>query len=135
LTGAKLTIFALGGAFGGLAGGLYAHYVLFITPDDFGFAFLISLQLPIVFGGLDRFYGAVAGTILLGFIPEFVRELGQYRLVFIALATLIVLILRPSGLITHTTIATLRQYVRRMTGPLLGRTPKAPGAADGGASV
>jgi len=112
LTATKLTIFALGGALGGLAGGLYSHYVLFIRPDDFGFALLISLQLPMVFGGLDRFYGAVAGLLLLGFIPEFVRELAQYRLIVMAAATLLVLILRPSGLITHRTIAWLKSRWR-----------------------
>jgi branched-chain amino acid transport system permease protein len=116
LTATKLTIFALGGALGGLAGGLYSHYVLFIRPDDFGFALLISLQLPMVFGGLDRFYGAVAGLLLLGFIPEFVRELAQYRLIVMAAATLLVLILRPSGLITHHTIACLKARLRHMTG-------------------
>jgi branched-chain amino acid transport system permease protein len=116
LTATKLTIFALGGALGGLAGGLYSHYVLFIRPDDFGFALLISLQLPMVFGGLDRFYGAVAGLLLLGFIPEFVRELAQYRLIVMAAATLLVLILRPSGLITHHTIAWLKNSYRQLTG-------------------
>jgi branched-chain amino acid transport system permease protein len=116
LTATKLTIFALGGALGGLAGGLYSHYVLFIRPDDFGFALLISLQLPMVFGGLDRFYGAVAGLLLLGFIPEFVRELAQYRLIVMAAATLLVLVLRPSGLITHHTIASLKNSFRQLTG-------------------
>ena len=116
LIATKLTIFALGGALGGLAGGLYAHYVLFIRPDDFSFALLISLQLPIVFGGLDRFYGAVLGILLLGYVPELVRGLAQYRLIFMATATLLVLILRPSGLITHETIATMKRWLRRITG-------------------
>jgi branched-chain amino acid transport system permease protein len=114
LTSTKLTIFAIGGALGGLSGGLYAHYVLFIRPDDFGFALLISLQLPMVFGGLDRFYGAAAGLLFLGLVPEFVRGLAQYRLIVMAAATLLVLILRPSGLITHETIAWLRNGVRRL---------------------
>ena len=116
LTSTKLTIFAIGGALGGLAGGLYSHYVLFIRPDDFGFALLIGLQLPMVFGGLDRFYGAVVGLLLLGFIPEFVRELAQYRLIVMAAATLLVLILRPSGLITHQTIAWSKDGFRRLIG-------------------
>lgn len=112
----KLTIFAMGGALGGLAGGLYAHYVLFIRPDDFGFALLIALQLPVVFGGLDRFYGAVVGILLLGYIPELIRGLAQYRLIFVAAVTLAVLLLRPSGLITHATIATVKTWAKRLTG-------------------
>jgi branched-chain amino acid transport system permease protein len=112
LLATKLTVFGLGGALCGLAGGLYAHYVLFIRPDDFDFALLISLQLPIVFGGLDRFYGAVIGSLALGYLPEFVRGLAQYRLIFIAAATLLILIIRPSGLITHRTIAGMKRMVR-----------------------
>ncbi len=111
LLAAKMTIFAMGGGLGGLAGGLYAHYVLFIRPDDFGFEMLIALQLPIVFGGLDRFYGAVFGFLLLGFLPEVVRGLDQYRLIFTALATLVVLVIRPSGLITHDTVRRVKSFL------------------------
>ena len=113
LTVAKLTLFALGGGLGGLAGGLYAHYVLFLRPDDFGFQFLIDLQLPLVFGGLDRFYGTVAGMLLLGYLPEFVRGLDQYRLIFTAAATLLVLVLRPSGLITDALVERIASVFRR----------------------
>ncbi|WP_127088632.1 ABC transporter permease subunit [Aquabacter cavernae] len=111
LVATKLTIFAMGGGLGGLAGGLYSHYVLFIRPDDFGFALLISLQLPIVFGGLDRFYGAVAGILILGCVPEMVRGLADYRLLFMGAATLAVLAVRPSGLITHATVATVKRWL------------------------
>lgn len=100
----KLVIFALGGALGGLAGGLYAHYVVFMRPDDFGFLLLVAVQLPIVFGGLDRFYGAIVGTVILGAIPELFRDLGEYRLIFTAAATILLLALRPGGLITHQTV-------------------------------
>lgn len=116
LVAVKLTIFALGGALGGLAGGLYAHYVVFIRPDDFGFALLISLQLPIVFGGLDRFYGAITGILLLGFVPEIVRGLDQYRLIFTAVATILILVLRPSGLVTYGTVHRIKSFFQRMTG-------------------
>ncbi len=101
LLATKLTIFAIGGALGGLSGGLYAHYVLFLRPDDFGFALLIAIQLPIVFGGLDRFYGALAGTVLLAALPELVRGLGNYRLLFMGAVTLLLLAVRPGGLLTH----------------------------------
>ena len=116
LVAVKLTIFALGGALGGLAGGLYAHYVVFIRPDDFGFALLISLQLPIVFGGLDRFYGAITGILLLGFVPEIVRGLDQYRLIFTAVATILILVFRPSGLVTYGTVHRIKSFFQRMTG-------------------
>ncbi|MGF6916057.1 branched-chain amino acid ABC transporter permease [Paraburkholderia sp. 40] len=117
----KLTVFALGGGLGGLAGGLYAHYVLFMRPDDFGFALLIAIQLPIVFGGLDRFWGALAGTLLLAAIPELLRELGQFRLLFTAGATLLLLIIRPGGLLTHGAIASLSSVVERVASGIYRR--------------
>jgi len=114
LVATKLVIFVLGGMLGGLAGGLYAHYVLYIRPDNFGFSLLIAIQLPIVFGGLDRFYGAIAGTLILGIVPELVRGLEQYRLIFTAAATVGVLIVRPSGLITFETISRARTSFRKL---------------------
>lgn len=104
LLATKLAIFAIGAALGGLAGGLYAHYVLFIRPDDFGFLLLVAIMLPIVFGGLDRFWGAILGTWLMGIIPELFRELGEYRLLLTAAATILLLVLRPGGLITNRSI-------------------------------
>ncbi len=114
LVATKLTVFAIGGALGGLSGGLYSHYVLFMRPDDFGFVLLLTLQLPIVFGGLDRFWGAIAGTVLLASLPELVRELGQYRLLFTAAATLLLLIVRPGGLLTHESIAAISRMGCRL---------------------
>jgi branched-chain amino acid transport system permease protein len=122
LAATKLVVFGLGGALAGLAGGLYAHYVLFIRPDDFGFAFLLSLQLPIVFGGVDRFYGAILGMAILGALPEIFRELGEYRLILTAAVTLVVLILRPSGLVTHEMAFAVSGWLRkRLGGRRIGR--------------
>lgn len=105
LVATKLIIFLAGGALGGLSGAMFAHYTQFVRPDDFGFELLMAIQLPVVFGGLDRFYGALLGTALLGIIPELTRDLGQFRLLISAVATLALLIWRPSGLLTHETIA------------------------------
>jgi branched-chain amino acid transport system permease protein len=68
----------------------------------------------------------VIGTLLLGFVPEIVRGLDQYRLIFTATATLLILILRPSGLITHTTVAAIKRGIGRMFpgAPLRGVSPR-----------
>jgi branched-chain amino acid transport system permease protein len=127
LLATKLAIFGLGGALGGLAGGLYAHYVLFLRPDDFGFALLIAIQLPIVFGGLDRFYGALAGTVLLATLPELVRGLGNYRLLFMGAVTMLLLAIRPAGLITHDNIRWISGRLTHLRGKcgLAGRKEEA----------
>ena len=118
LLATKLTVFAIGGALGGLAGGLYAHYVLFLRPDDFGFALLLAIQLPIVFGGLDRFYGALLGTVLLATLPELVRGLGNYRLLFMGAVTLLLLAVRPGGLLTHDNLRWMSQQFARLRSAL-----------------
>jgi len=101
----KLFVFASGGCLGGLSGALYAHYALYIVPGYFGFNRLIAIQLPIVFGGLETFWGAIVGMLILGLLPEFLRFLADYRLIFTAAATIVIIVLKPNGLVSRRTVA------------------------------
>jgi branched-chain amino acid transport system permease protein len=105
----KLFVGALGAFLGGLSGGLYAHYALFLEPDQFGFNRLIEIQLPVVFGGLETFWGPIFGTTFLGLLPEVLRLVYNYRLIAYAVLTIIVILVRPQGIIS-------RAMVDRVTG-------------------
>lgn len=106
----KLFVFGAGAFIGGLAGGLYAHYALYLEPKQFGFSRLIELQLPIVFGGLETFWGAIFGTAILGLLPEITRSLASLRLIFYAAVTILVVVLRPQGVITRRMLSALRDF-------------------------
>ncbi|MDR7484374.1 MAG: branched-chain amino acid ABC transporter permease [Armatimonadota bacterium] len=95
----KITAFALGTGYAGLAGSLYAHFMTFISPHDFGFPVSITILCMAVLGGLGTLRGALVGALLLGLAPELFRFLRDYRM--LTYGALLVLLMRylPSGLL------------------------------------
>jgi branched-chain amino acid transport system permease protein len=110
VTRAKLVSFTVGAAVAGLAGALWAHYVQFIEPEEFGFARSVTPFTFVVVGGIDTFWGAVAGAALLTLLPEWLRFLKEWRLALYGLAMLAVMIVRPQGLIDHRLLRALRRW-------------------------
>lgn len=98
-TTVKVAMFGLGGALAGLAGGLYAHWFVFIEPRTFSFEVSIFAVLYVILGGRHSFWGPVLGATILTLLPEFARGLDQWRPAFIGVVLLTLLILRPSGLV------------------------------------
>lgn len=97
----KVAMFSLGGALAGLAGGLYAHWFVYVEPGAFSFEVSIFAVLYVIFGGRRSLWGAVLGATILTLLPEFARDLDQWRQAFIGIVLLAVLIMRPSGLVGH----------------------------------
>ena len=95
----KLYAFTVGAAFAGLGGVLYAHFIHYVTPYDFGFLPSIYVLVMIVFGGIGTIRGAVLGASLLTLLPELFRFVQDYRNLIYG-ATLIVMILyEPRGML------------------------------------
>jgi branched-chain amino acid transport system permease protein len=76
----KILAFSIGTALAGLAGSLYAHYLTFISPGDFGFPFSITILCMLVLGGIGTNRGAILGAVILGVLPELFRPLADYRM-------------------------------------------------------
>ena len=66
----KTLSFALSAALAGIGGALYAHKLMFISPDQFGILQSIDLVLMIVVGGLGSVHGAFLGAIFLITMPQ-----------------------------------------------------------------
>ncbi len=95
----KLYAFAVGATFAGLGGVLYAHFIRYITPYDFGFLTSIYVLTMIVFGGVGTIRGAVLGACVLTLLPELFRFVQDYRNLIYG-ATLIALMLyEPRGVL------------------------------------
>ncbi|HEU5322515.1 MAG TPA: branched-chain amino acid ABC transporter permease [Methylomirabilota bacterium] len=104
----KLGIFAVAGGITALAGGLYAHYVAFVSPSPFGFAYSVELVVMVVLGGVARLWGAVLGAaavvalveILRGALPALTASHGaaEYEIVVFGLILMTFMIFLPSGL-------------------------------------
>lgn len=95
----KITAFAVGTAYAGLAGSLYAHFMTFISPGDFAFPVSITILCMVVLGGLGTLRGALFGAVVLGLAPEVFRFLHDYRM--LTYGALLVVFMRylPSGLL------------------------------------
>lgn len=95
----KLASFTLGAGAAGLAGALWAHYILYIQPEEFGFHRSVVPFTFVVVGGLETYWGALVGAGALTVLPEWLRFLKDWRLVFYGVAMVGVMIVRPQGLV------------------------------------
>jgi len=98
VTRVKVAAFAASAFFGGLGGALYAQLETYISPDTFTFDLSVTLLVMLLVGGRYSVAGAAAGSVLLGFLPEWLRFLKDYyMLLFGALVTASVIFL-PAGI-------------------------------------
>ncbi len=96
----KVTAFAISAASAGIAGGFCsAHMQGGVRPEDFRFEKSIDMIVMIIVGGLGSISGAILGGIFLAVSLELMRDLQQYRLVLYALLLIVIMIVRPQGLL------------------------------------
>ncbi|WP_407939842.1 branched-chain amino acid ABC transporter permease [Micromonospora tarapacensis] len=95
----KLWAFAIGAALGGFAGFLFASRYAFIDPTQFNVNLSILFVAMVVVGGSGNMIGVSVGAVLLAYLPERFREVADYRWLAFGLAMVLVMILRPQGLI------------------------------------
>jgi branched-chain amino acid transport system permease protein len=91
----KITAFVIGAFFAGVAGGLYAHAVEFISPDGFNFLRSFEIIVMVILGGLGRPVGVAVAAVLVTLLNEGLRDLSQYRMVVYALIIILFMIFRP----------------------------------------
>jgi branched-chain amino acid transport system permease protein len=111
---AKLLAFGVGAFIAGLGGGLYAHYAMYIDSPKFGFLLAIEFFVFVVFGGMEIFWGPIIGTTLLTLIPEVVRFLKEWRMIFYGLVIVVLMIVRPQGLIDKKLVDDITRYARKL---------------------
>ncbi|MBE9573364.1 MAG: branched-chain amino acid ABC transporter permease [Proteobacteria bacterium] len=113
---AKLIAFGVGAFIAGLGGGLYAHYVMYIDSPKFGFLLAVEFFVFVVFGGMEIFWGSIVGATLLTLIPEVVRFLKDWRMIFYGLVIVVLMIVRPQGLIDKKLVRDITLYTKKCFG-------------------
>lgn len=93
----KVTAFTMGSFLAGLGGALYAHYMYFIRPGDFGFMRSIEFLNMVVLGGLGSIPGTILGTAVLTAAPEMLRFFQEYRMMIYGALLVLFMIFRPNG--------------------------------------
>ena len=100
-TNTKLTAFALGAMFGGIAGSFFATRQTFISPESFTFIESAVILAIVVLGGFGSQIGVVLAAVLLIGLPEIFRDLQQFRMLAFGAAMVGIMLWRPAGLIAH----------------------------------
>ena len=115
----KVIAFVLGAFFAGIAGGLYAHFKQFLTPEGFGFMASIEIVVMVILGGMGNTIGVILAAILLTLLPEVLRNLSEWkphvpflhdplslawigntRMIIYSLLLIVIMLVRPQGLFT-----------------------------------
>ncbi len=99
----KLMAFAIGAAVASFSGAIYATQVSYVSPDEFtlfntSFGSITILAM-IVIGGMGSIAGPILGAALVIYLPELFRQVGDARLLIFGLALVVVMILRPEGIL------------------------------------
>ena len=98
-TGIKLSAFAIGAVFAGLAGAFYAAFQGSVTPESFTFWESAIMLAIVVLGGMGSQTGVILAALALTIIPEIAREFSQYRMIIFGAVMVLMMIWRPQGLI------------------------------------
>ncbi|HBT48172.1 MAG TPA: branched-chain amino acid ABC transporter permease [Peptococcaceae bacterium] len=94
----KVLAFTLGAFFGGLAGGLYAHYFYLIQPSTFSFLRSFDILVMVVLGGMGSLTGSVIAAAAITLVNALLQDLALLRMVIYAALLVAVMIFRPQGL-------------------------------------
>ena len=106
----KMLAMCMSALYAGVAGGMLAHYFGYLQPKMFMMVKSTEYTIMVIFGGMGSITGSVLGTILLCALPELLRAVGDWRLVFYGLAVIIIMIVRPKGLMGGKEITDLKVF-------------------------
>jgi branched-chain amino acid transport system permease protein len=99
ITAYKMVALVLSAALAGLAGALNAHFSSFISPGEYGFDAAVTILSYAILGGVGTPFGPVLGAMILTALPEVLRPLHDFRLVFNGLIIVLVVIFLPKGIL------------------------------------
>ncbi|MBZ9677909.1 branched-chain amino acid ABC transporter permease [Mesorhizobium sp. ES1-1] len=98
-TNAKLAAFATSATIGSIAGVIFAASQRFVSPESFTLQESVLIVLMIVVGGIGNIFGIVAGAAILILLPELLREFAEWRILFLGLLMITLIIARPAGIV------------------------------------
>jgi branched-chain amino acid transport system permease protein len=95
----KVISFAIGAAFAGVGGVIFASRNKFTGPEDFTLLVSVNVLSLVIIGGMNSIPGIVVGALVLKGLPEILRELDDYRMLAFGALLVVMMILRPEGLL------------------------------------
>ena len=99
VTHARVLSFVLSAFLAGVAGSLWAAFTSYISPETFDLFSTIRFVAMLLIGGAGTAAGPLVGTLLLTFLPEWLRFLEAYYMAIYGLSIVLILIFAPTGLV------------------------------------
>lgn len=95
----KLTAFALGATWAGIAGVLFAAKTTFINPASFTFMESAMILSIVVLGGMGSIIGVIMAALAIILLPEYLRVFSDYRMLLFGAVLIAMMIFRPQGIL------------------------------------
>src|SRR5438874_7091198 len=102
----KVKAFIVGSFLAGVAGGLYAHVLMYLNPGMFMFIKSFEVVVMVVLGGLGSISGSIVAAIILTFLPEGLRAAKDFlpegkdpRMIIYSIMLIALMLTRPQGLL------------------------------------
>jgi branched-chain amino acid transport system permease protein len=105
--GVEIAALTIGAGFAGVAGALYAHHFNYLEAQHFNVLLSTYAVLYALLGGLQTPIGPLIGALVFTLVPEFLRSTDQWRYVGFGVCIILLMLLRPEGLLTRRLIKEL----------------------------
>lgn len=105
----KVMVFIISAVITGVAGVFYAHYINFIDPSSFTSTASMEMLVMAIFGGLGSIPGTILGASILTILPETMRALSQYRSLLYGVLIVVLMLIKPDGILGNVNFAYLKQ--------------------------
>jgi branched-chain amino acid transport system permease protein len=94
----KISAFAVSAVYAGIAGGMFTLFQSFIHPDSLGFDLIVLVLTMVVVGGLGSLSGVILGVVLLGLMPEVLRNFREWQELIYGLILILAVVFMPRGI-------------------------------------
>lgn len=95
---AKILAFVVSSFFAGIAGALFAHQILFISPSTFDIVKSTEILVMVYLGGIGSLSGSLLGALIFTFLSELLQPFGTWRMVILSLLLVFLMLFYPKGL-------------------------------------
>lgn len=95
----KIKIFMLSAFYTAISGGLYAHFVTFLSPANFSIFYSILILMMVMIGGMHSLWGALIGALFIALLPEVLRPFKEYDVLLYGLILTLGLLFFREGLV------------------------------------
>lgn len=122
----RVWAFTIGAALTGLGGALYGHHFNYVEAQNFNVLLSIYILLYVLLGGTQTAWGPIVGALFFTFVPEFFRYLGRAldmdwlqegRFVAFGVIIVLMMVIRPEGVVTRTLMERITGNKRRANAP------------------